>query len=544
MKKRSILTRIAVISVLMAIAAMLLGGVIFFALFRQRAVKNMEERLQSTINICCFQIYDYKTYMWLLDYWKEHGDEMEVLPYGGDQKRLEEWVYKTAYLFDTIPSRTSLEEVSAMPPERQKEFAEFCYTEIYRMLSYYRDIFNIETIRLFMPEEDGEKAFCFLIVDAKYAGMNYLDIERSLGTEAPFDLDQHPELKRVINQEAFISDVEFYRSDDGSEYASIYTPVGSNREFIGYLSLTQSMDHLLAGVWSDVLSCEKWIALIIAAAIFVLLLTLYLSSIRPTLKLQKEIRSYKETKNREMLNAQLSGLIKRKDEIGCLSDDVNEMACEIERYYQEIIRLTETKEQIKANLLLAQIKPHFIYNCLVAIRSRMDEPQKAEELLNHFAGVLRGCIDVLEEKNCIRAEKEFRTVEDYLFLEKERFGKSLTVVSELSDQDFYLPAFSVQMLVENAVNHGIRKNPGGSGTVRIKSFREEEVHVIEVEDDGPGLPEEMPDETDRSHIGLTNVKQRLETMCSGTLTITSRYGEGTLAVIRIPSAVTHSLPGD
>ena len=87
MKKRSILTRIAVISVLMAIAAMLLGGVIFFALFRQRAVKNMEERLQSTINICCFQIYDYKTYMWLLDYWKEHGDEMEVLPYGGRQIR-------------------------------------------------------------------------------------------------------------------------------------------------------------------------------------------------------------------------------------------------------------------------------------------------------------------------------------------------------------------------------------------------------------------------------------------------------------------------
>ncbi len=77
---------------------------------------------------------------------------------------------------------------------------------------------------------------------------------------------------------------------------------------------------------------------------------------------------------------------------------------------------------------MAQIKPHFIYNSLTAIRSYLDEPEKAEEVLDHFAGFLRGSIDMLEETGCIRAAREFETV-------------------------------------ENAVRHGIRESGTGKGTV-------------------------------------------------------------------------------
>ncbi len=532
MKKRSLLVKVALFSLIMGVSTMILGGVILFALFRQRAVKNMEEQLKSTINICSFEIYDYYTYMWLLDYWREHGAEMEAPPYGGEQEKLTAWVEKTAYLFDTVPSRVNMEEVEAMSPEEQKDFAEFCYTDLWKTLNYYRGIFGIDTMSLFTPEENGEKAYCYITINAEDEGKTALDLERSLGTEFPFDPTQHPEAQRVMTEDILDSEIEYYGSD-----ASIYNMVGQNGERKALFSLTQSMDRLIEGVWADVLSFEKWIVLIIAVAAFILLLTIYLSSIRPMLVLQKEIRTYKQDKNREELTTSLSDLIKRKDEIGSLSDDVNEMVCEIERYYKEIIKLTEEEEQMKASLLMAQIKPHFIYNCLAAIRSRMDEPEKAEELLNHFAGILRGCIDVLETTECIRAEREFKTVEDYLFMEKERFGENLTVVSDLQDQDFYLPAFSVQILVENAVNHGVRQNPGGRGTVWIKSRSEAGSHIIEVEDDGPGIkeaPSEETDPNDSAHIGLTNVKKRLEMKCSGTLTISECAEKGTIAVIRIP----------
>ena len=140
---------------------------------------------------------------------------------------------------------------------------------------------------------------------------------------------------------------------------------------------------------------------------------------------------------------------------------------------------------------------------------------------------------MLDETGCIRASREFETVENYLYMEKERFGDDLTVVYEIGDSDFDLPPFSVQTLVENAVRHGIRESETGKGTVRIKSYRTDTEHVVEVWDDGAGFQDGayqlggagQPDTeqaTDtgegnrhRTHIGLSNLQKRLSLMCGG-----------------------------
>ncbi|MBQ9437890.1 MAG: histidine kinase [Lachnospiraceae bacterium] len=221
-----------------------------------------------------------------------------------------------------------------------------------------------------------------------------------------------------------------------------------------------------------------------------------------------------------------------------------------ENYYRQ----EAENEKLKVDILVAQIKPHFIYNCLTAIRSYLDEPEKAEEVLNHFAGFLRGSIDVLEETGLIPAEREIATIENYLYLEKERFGKKLQVETQIEDRDFFLPAFAVQTLVENAVNHGVRGNKSGRGTVRIRSFQTEKEHVIEVEDDGTGYfagegntalsnPNENPNAStdNRPHIGLSNLRKRLALMCDGTLEIESTFGKGTLARVRIPKTASANM---
>ena len=223
------------------------------------------------------------------------------------------------------------------------------------------------------------------------------------------------------------------------------------------------------------------------------------------------------------------------------------------------------REQRRANerirLYHSQIQPHFIYNSLTAIRTSLDDPKKAEDLLNHFAGFLRGSMDVLTETECIPAEREFETVENYLFVEKTRFGERLTVVYDIEDTDYLIPAFTVQTIAENAVRHGIRKTKDGSGTVTIRSYAEKGTHIIEVKDDGAGMDPEMLQSVQRenpasngsrladpqdysqgiriesmgsAHVGLSNVKKRLALMCGGTLDIESVLGEGTLVRISIP----------
>lgn len=229
-----------------------------------------------------------------------------------------------------------------------------------------------------------------------------------------------------------------------------------------------------------------------------------------------------------------------------------------ERFYRQAAENAE----LKVDILMAQIKPHFIYNSLVAVRSYLDEPEKAEEVLDHFAGFLRGSIDVLEETGCIRASREFETVENYLYMEKERFGDDLTVAYEIEDSDFDLPAFSIQTLVENAVRHGIRESETGKGTVRIVSYRTDTEHVVEVRDDGAGFPKDMmngfPDGAvqtdgaglpgragradteksaengDRAHIGLSNLQKRLSLMCGGWLEIGDTQEKVTVVRMKIP----------
>ena len=72
----------------------------------------------------------------------------------------------------------------------------------------------------------------------------------------------------------------------------------------------------------------------------------------------------------------------------------------------------------------------------------------------------------------------------------------------------------------------------------IRSFQTELEHIIEVADDGVGFliekEQEKGQNMDRSHIGLSNLKQRLSLMCDGTLEIESAPGKGTLTRVRIP----------
>ena len=136
--------------------------------------------------------------------------------------------------------------------------------------------------------------------------------------------------------------------------------------------------------------------------------------------------------------------------------------------------------------MMSQMQPHFIYNSLTVISSYLDEPDKAEEALEHFTGFLRGTMDLLDMDGCISIKRELGTVDNYLYLVGKRFGEKLTVVRDIRDSGFSLPPFTVQVLVENAVTHGIRKNRGGRGTLLIKTYETDREHVIEVADDGVG----------------------------------------------------------
>lgn len=201
------------------------------------------------------------------------------------------------------------------------------------------------------------------------------------------------------------------------------------------------------------------------------------------------------------------------------------------QYVREHEQGMMAEQRIK--MLVSQIHPHFIYNCLTVISAYLDEPEKAEEALEKFTSFLRGSIDHLDTSECIEAGKEFETVEHFLYLEKERFGDNLKVEYNVTDIDYKLPAYTVQTLVDNAIRHGIANKKDG-GTLTLNAYETGRYHVIEVGDDGMGFS--MEEDRSRAHIGLNNVKERLEYMCRGSLLVESRKGNGTVVIVKIPKS--------
>ncbi len=189
---------------------------------------------------------------------------------------------------------------------------------------------------------------------------------------------------------------------------------------------------------------------------------------------------------------------------------------------------------LRTRMMLSQIRPHFIYNTLSTIKYLCrKEPDQATETIDIFAAYLRGNLDSLMAVKPIPFRKELEHTQNYLALEKRRFGERIRVSCEILEDDFLVPSLILQPLVENAVKHGITKKEEG-GTIRIRSEKVEKAYYITVEDDGVGFSKETRDDG-KLHVGLENTRSRLRNICGGDMFITSTPGRGTKAVIRIPN---------
>ena len=137
----------------------------------------------------------------------------------------------------------------------------------------------------------------------------------------------------------------------------------------------------------------------------------------------------------------------------------------------------------------------------------------------------------MDTNGLIPFEKELEHTRIYADIEMTRF-ENVCVEYNIQDHDFLLPPLTVQPIVENAIRHGVRIRK--EGRVLITSRLTGIAHEIVIQDNGPGFDVKQVEIANGSHIGIRNVRERLEKMCGGSLTLESKIGEGTVAIIRVP----------
>ena len=207
-----------------------------------------------------------------------------------------------------------------------------------------------------------------------------------------------------------------------------------------------------------------------------------------------------------------------------------------EYYYRQEAEIANMKTEI----MLSQIQPHFIVNALGAIEHLSKDSPEVKQAIHTFTRYIRGNIDVLSRDAMITFAKELEHTRLYLQLEGLRFGDSLQVEWDLQCMDFMIPTLTLQPLVENAVRHGVRKNPDGRGTVRIATRNSGEKIEISITDNGPGFSSGTEKQDGQVHVGIANVRERLRAICGGELILSSEPGKGTRATILLPREATLS----
>jgi len=187
-------------------------------------------------------------------------------------------------------------------------------------------------------------------------------------------------------------------------------------------------------------------------------------------------------------------------------------------------------QEISDRIVISQVQPHFLYNCISAIMAIDGTPKKTKDALAKFAKYLRFNLNSLSSNEPILFTKEMEHVENYVDLENLRMDGKIKMIYSLDYTSFSIPPLSIQMLVENAIKHGFGKK-GNHGTVKISSRFENNQIVITVEDDGCGFATDFH-KLD-GHYGLKNLQNRI-TMMNGSLDIKSKVNEGTKVTVFLP----------
>ncbi|MBR5485124.1 MAG: histidine kinase, partial [Oscillospiraceae bacterium] len=196
-----------------------------------------------------------------------------------------------------------------------------------------------------------------------------------------------------------------------------------------------------------------------------------------------------------------------------------------------MLKMQEDLNHSQISIMLSQIRPHFLYNALTAIQCLCrTDPAKAEKALIQFSRYLRANLSAINSQEYIPFTEELNHIENYLAIEKLRFGDRLEIIYEIEEADFVVPVLSIQPIVENAVKHGVSKKLD-EGYVIIASRKVNNGYEITVTDNGVGF--DTTKNIDEKSYGMRNITSRIKAMNNSTIKFNSKIGEGTEVVVTI-----------
>lgn len=318
----------------------------------------------------------------------------------------------------------------------------------------------------------------------------------------------------------------------------VFFQVGQSKYNLGAYSIMPS-----SLLWQNQKVLTKNLVIIAILMLFIAVVVVYFTSKYLTKPLEKMTQTMKEIKegNTKLRIEELQG-----DELGELAKSFNEMLDKIENLISNEYETKLLLHQAEYNALQAQINPHFLYNTLDTMSSiaYIQGCSQVGALCQSLSNIFRYSLDIKHPFSTVA--KEIVHLKNYIYVMNVRMQDNVEYHFEIEDSVLKetIPRISIQPIVENALNHGLR-NMRGEKQVEICARSLEQDTEIIVKDNGIGMPQEKIDilleDTDAVHtrgksIGLSNINMRIKMLYGEQygIQIESKINVGTTVTLRVP----------
>ncbi|MBE6121330.1 MAG: hypothetical protein E7190_01280 [Erysipelotrichaceae bacterium] len=346
--KTGIIQQVAVLSVF---AVMFMGVATYFTqheMSDRNVQKQVEMAASETAGEVTMALEEYPAEEWLIRYWYEHCDEMDI-EYDTDYRTSTVTREKDSLLAQRHPDLqvryASAEEIDALPAEDQKLYAEAAYSWLITRVNEIKQAHDVDYLFCVLTEEPYDQQF-FLFSGADPGAIRGTEYEEvyPLGKTVSVSASQQEAMKNACENDEHLADAGAY-----VDYYSRLGTVDGHQVLIG---MTYNLSDIKADVSTQTMKGTVYSVGQQIALLGICLAMIFLLVLQPLNSVEQNIRYYMQEKDGETVRKNLSQLEVR-NEIGQLAEDVINMTSEIDEHVSHIEKITAEREHLAAEMNMA-----------------------------------------------------------------------------------------------------------------------------------------------------------------------------------------------
>lgn len=245
-------------------------------------------------------------------------------------------------------------------------------------------------------------------------------------------------------------------------------------------------------------------------------------------------------------NLDVSLIITSQDELGSLSASFLVMLKRIKELLEKVNYAQKKKREYELALISSQVKPHFLYNTLdtIYVLNEMNMNEGVQKTTKALADFYRAMLS--NGRDIITIEDELLIIKNYLIIQNTRYSDvfDYAINVDPNTHKFYIPKFTLQPIVENAIYHGLKMNRT-FGHLKVNCLEIKDTIEITISDNGIGMDITKKNQlflcenNYKNSFGLYSVNERLKLYYGDrfTLNVDSTLHLGTKITIIIPKFI-------